>query len=276
MRNFLERNQVWLYFASVMSAAVLVWAVRGTEDLEPLINPFLALMLFATFLQVPLRGIGAAFREVLFLAALLLANFLVVPVFVFLLLQFAPADPLLKLGVLMVLLTPCIDYVITFAQLGRGDSARLLASTPLLLGVQMVLLPVYLTAFLGRDAAELVSIGPFVHAFVWLVLAPLALAALVQFWASRSSIGSKVAEVSGLMPVPLTAMVLFVVVAAMVPLLDSAADRALATLPLYIVFAIVAPVLGWLTTRAFRLGAMASSRLLKKASQRSLEHDSLI
>src|SRR5690606_17376063 len=33
--------------------------------------------------------------------------------------QFLPPEPLVRLGVLLVLLTPCIDYVVTFAHLGR-------------------------------------------------------------------------------------------------------------------------------------------------------------
>jgi len=43
-------------------------------------------------------------------------------------------------------LPPCIDYVITFAQLGRADARLLLASTPILLLVQMVLLACHAAA----------------------------------------------------------------------------------------------------------------------------------
>ncbi len=53
---------------------------------------------------------------------------------------------MLRLGVLFVLLTPCIDYVVTFSHLGRADA---LASTPALLILQMMLLPVYLGSFSG-------------------------------------------------------------------------------------------------------------------------------
>src|SRR3546814_4914861 len=89
-------------------------------------------------------------------------------------------DPMLRLGVLLVLLTPCIDYVVTFAHLGRADSRLLLAATPILLIVQMIALPFYLGFLLGDDAASLVQAGPFVHAFVWLIAIPLALAILLQ------------------------------------------------------------------------------------------------
>lgn len=269
MREFLERHQVWIYFASVIIGAAFAWAVAGTEQLEAFVNPALALMLFVTFLQVPLRDIGKAFREVRFLTALLAANFVVIPFLVFLLFQFAPTDPLVRLGMVMVLLTPCIDYVVTFSQLGRADARLLLASTPLLLVAQMALLPLYFAAFLGSDASGLVSIGPFLHAFIWLIAIPLALAAQVQFWASRSSVGSRTSDAFGLLPVPSTALVLFLVVAATAPLLGSAVGSALAVLPLYAAFAVVAPMLGWFTARAFRLGAAASRSIAFSSATRN-------
>ncbi len=48
---------------------------------------------------------------------------------------------MVRLGVLLVLLTPCIDYVARFLTLGRADAKLLLAATPALLLPQMALLP---------------------------------------------------------------------------------------------------------------------------------------
>ncbi|MBN8974745.1 MAG: arsenic resistance protein [Rhizobiales bacterium] len=269
LRDFLERHQVWLYFASVAAGATAAWNISGTESLETFINPALALMLFVTFLQVPLADIGKAFRKVRFLTALLVANFVVTPLLVFFLIRFSPGDPMVRLGMLMVLLTPCIDYVITFSHLGRADARLLLASTPLLLVAQMILLPLYLAAFLGDDASALISAGPFLHAFIWLIAVPLALAALVQVWASRNSTGMLISEKLGVLPVPSTALVLFLVVAATVPLLGSAIDRALAAVPVYVAFAVIAPMLGWGTARAFGLGAAASRSVAFSSATRN-------
>ncbi|MCK8349900.1 arsenic resistance protein, partial [Erwinia amylovora] len=84
---------------------------------------------------------------------LLLANFVIVPALVALLIPFLPENRMLLLGVLLVLLTPCIDYVVTFSHLGRSDSRLLLASTPVLLIAQVLLLPQYLHIFHGEDAS---------------------------------------------------------------------------------------------------------------------------
>ena len=269
LRDRLEHRQIIIYFAAVVVAAAVALLVPGTEALEGAINPALALMLFVTFLQVPLADLGRAFTRIRFLGALLTTNFLIVPLLVALLVQFLPADPMVRLGVLLVLLTPCIDYVVTFSHIGRADARLLLAATPMLLIAQMLLLPAYLRVFLGDAAAELVHLGPFVHAFVWLIAIPLVLAALVQLWAARSGAGQRVAAGLGLLPVPATALVLFVVVAAMMPQLGAAIEPALRVIPLYVAFAVVAPLIGWTVARLWRLDAPAGRAVAFSAGTRN-------
>jgi len=269
LRDRLEHHQIIIYFAAVVVAAAVALLVPGTDALEGAINPALALMLFVTFLQVPLADLGRAFTRIRFLGALLTTNFLIVPLLVALLVQFLPADPMVRLGVLLVLLTPCIDYVVTFSHIGRADARLLLAATPMLLIAQMLLLPAYLRVFLGDAAAELVHLGPFVHAFVWLIAIPLVLAALVQLWAARSGAGQRVAAGLGLLPVPATALVLFVVVAAMVPQLGAAIEPALRVIPLYVAFAVVAPLIGWTVARLSRLDAPAGRAVAFSAGTRN-------
>lgn len=269
LRDRLEHHQIIIYFAAVVVAAAVALLVPGTDALEGAINPALALMLFVTFLQVPLADLGRAFTRIRFLGALLTTNFLIVPLLVALLVQFLPADPMVRLGVLLVLLTPCIDYVVTFSHIGRADARLLLAATPMLLIAQMLLLPAYLRVFLGDAAAELVHLGPFVHAFVWLIAIPLVLAALVQLWAARSGAGQRVAAGLGLLPVPATALVLFVVVAAMMPQLGAAIEPALRVIPLYVAFAVVAPLIGWTVARLWRLDAPAGRAVAFSAGTRN-------
>lgn len=253
----MERHQVALYFAAIACAVLAALLVPGTAALEAAIGPALALMLFATFLQIPLADLGRAFSRVRFLAALMVANFVVVPVLVALLAGFLPADPVVKFGVLLVLLAPCIDYVVTFSRIGQADARLLLAATPALLIVQMLLLPVYLRAFLGDPAAGLVQAGPFLHAFAWLIVLPLAAAAAVQSWASRRAAGARAAAGLGRLAVPATALVLFLVVAAVAPRLGAAAAIAVRVVPLYVAYAVAAPLLGWAVARAARLDAPA-------------------
>ncbi|WHP30417.1 arsenic resistance protein [Trabulsiella odontotermitis] len=269
LRDTLEQRQVFIYFTAVAVAVLVALLVPGTERLAWLINPALAFMLFVTFLQVPVIELGKAITQLRFLISLLLTNFIVMPLLVAALLPLLPDEPLLHLGVLLVLLCPCIDYVVTFSQLGRADSRLLLAATPALLIIQILLLPVYLHAFLGEHVAEYVQSGPFLHAFLWLIAVPLAAAVLVQRWAKRNESGARVSDTLGLLPVPATALVLFAVVASVVPQISSAVNAALHAAPVYLLYAIFAPLLGWGTSRLFRLETGAGRAVTFSAGTRN-------
>ena len=269
LRDTLEQRQVFIYFTAIAIAVLVALLVPGTEHLAWLVNPALAFMLFVTFLQVPVIELGKAMTQLRFLASLLLTNFIAMPLLVAALLPLLPDEPLLRLGVLLVLLCPCIDYVVTFSQLGRADSRLLLAATPVLLIVQILLLPVYLHIFPGERAAEYVQPGPFLHAFVWLIAVPLAAAALVQWWSTRNESGARVSDTLGLLPVPATALVLLVVIASVVPQMGSAVNAALHAAPVYLLYAIIAPLLGWGITRLFRLETAAGRAVAFSAGTRN-------
>jgi arsenite transporter len=257
IREALEKRQIGIYFGTVVIGVLVALLVPVATALEAGVNPALALMLFVTFLQVPLADLRRVFAHVRFLAALLVGNFIMVPLLVAIFVQFLPPDPMVRLGVLLVLLTPCIDYVVTFSHLGRADARLMLAATPALLILQTLLLPFYLGLFLGGNAVSLVQFEPFVHAFVWLIAIPLVLAALVQRWSAWSKSGERLSTAFGVLPVPATTIVLFVVIASVVPQLGAATNAALRVVPIYIAFAIVAPLIGWNIGRLFRLDTPA-------------------
>ncbi|MFP3345027.1 arsenic resistance protein, partial [Halomonas sp. SIMBA_159] len=79
-----ERHQIALYLAAIVVGAVVgLWAPAVAHPLELAITPVLGLLLYATFLGVPFSAIGRAFRDIRFLAVLLVVNFVIVPVIVF-------------------------------------------------------------------------------------------------------------------------------------------------------------------------------------------------
>ena len=124
MLDWWERWQIPLYLAALVLGALIGLAAPATAPaFEVAINPVLMALLYATFLSVPLTKVGQALRDGRFLAGLTVLNFLIVPVVVYLLSRFVADDQALLLGVLLVLLAPCIDYVIAFS--GLADPARL-------------------------------------------------------------------------------------------------------------------------------------------------------
>lgn len=269
VRAVLEERQVAIYLGAIAIGAVTGFSVPEAGALEAAINPALAFMLFVTFLQVPLSELGSALRNKRFLGALLATNFVVMPVVTALLLWLLPDEPMLRSAVLLVLLTPCVDYVVTFTHLGRGDAKLLLAATPVLLLLQMALLPVYLRVLLGGHASGLVHPEPFIHAFVWVIAVPLLFAAAVQVWSAHTAVGKRASMALGLLPVPATALVLFLVLAAVMPQIGQAAGAALTAVPIYVAYAVVAPVLGWIVARRWRLDTGATRAVAFSAATRN-------
>ncbi|MFJ4964462.1 arsenic resistance protein [Streptomyces sp. NPDC088729] len=250
----MEDRQVAVYLAAMALGALLGLAAPAAgPGLEHLINPVLGALLFVTFLQVPAAELLRSLRDGRFLAAALVVNFAVAPLVVAAMFTFLPADRAVRLGVLLVLLCPCVDYVIVFSGLVGGSARRLLAATPLLLVAQMLLLPVFLYAFLGAGLADVVAAGPFLEAFALLIVVPLALAWALQVWAGRRESGRRVSAGASTTMVPLMAATLLVVVASQVPELGGNLTDVAAVVPFYAAFLVVMALAGRAVARTFRL-----------------------
>ncbi|MGU3574621.1 arsenic resistance protein [Brucellaceae bacterium C25G] len=272
MRNFreiLESRQVAIYFMAVITAVLMFYLTPSSLTFDAAINPALAFMLFVTFLQVPLVDLIRAVLHLRFFITLFSVNFIAIPLLVLGLMQFLPPDPMIQIGVLLVLLTPCIDYVVTFAHLGKADAKLLLAATPALLLMQMFLLPIYLSVFMGDDVGTLVQLDPFIHAFIWLIAVPLLAAAMLQFCAKQFKNAARLADILGLMPVPATALVLFIVITAVIPQFNQAIGSALIALPVYIAFAVLAPAIGWAVARLMKLKTIQARSVAFSAGTRN-------
>ncbi|MFJ7055127.1 arsenic resistance protein [Streptomyces albidoflavus] len=266
----MEVHQVAVYVGAMVAGALVGWAAPGlAPGLEHAVNPVLGALLFVTFLQVPAAELFRSLRDGRFLAAVLVVNFVVVPLVVAAMFVLLPADQAVRIGVLLVLLCPCIDYVIVFSGLAGGSSRRLLAATPLLLVAQMVLLPGFLYLFMGAELAEVVEVGPFVEAFLVLIVIPLALAWTVQGWAARRPAGRRAADAAGTAMVPLMAATLLTVVASQVPKIGDSLGDVAAVVPFYVAFLVVMAFAGLAVARLFRLGTPAGRAVVFTGATRN-------
>ncbi len=212
-RDTLEHSQIPIYFVTVFLAVAFgLLAPFSAHNLSVLITPAIAVLMYAMFLQIPFLDLRQGLSNQRFLSALLLANFILVPLLVWALTQSLVGRPALLVGALLVLLTPCIDYVVVFTHIGKGDSRLMLAATPVLLLLQLALLPVYLSVMLGAQSEVVVEAGPFVEAFLLLIVVPMILAVVTTAMARRSSLVNGWNDAWAWLPVPAMALVLFVVI----------------------------------------------------------------
>lgn len=252
--EWMERFQVPLYLAALVVGALAGLLLPSVaHPAEVAINPVLGLLLYATFLGVPFRQIGQAFRDWRFLTTVLVMNFVLVPVVVWGLSRIVAHDQVLLVGVLFVLLTPCVDYVIVFTGIAGGAKDRLLAAAPLLMLTQMLLLPFYLWIFVGADFVATVDPGPFLEAFLLLIALPLAAAVLTQIAAARTRWGKALETLALGVMVPLMMFTLIVVVSSQIGGVSVRVDALLLVLPVYVLFAAVMVPIGVLAGKAARL-----------------------
>lgn len=249
----LETHQIAIYMCAILFAIITGLLVPNIgESLELLITPILGLMLYGMFSQIPFRDILQATKNHRFFIALIVANFILVPIFVWIITHFINAAPI-QLGVMMVLLTPCVDYVIVFSHLGKGDAKLMLAATPILFILQMVFLPLFLLIFLNTEAASLIKIEPFLKAFVYLILIPISIALLLQTLSRKNTIAKNLLIFSSWFPVPFMAATLFVVIASQIYMITSHFYAVRQVTLLYFAYLLFALLLGWMMKRFFNL-----------------------
>ncbi|MDO5618157.1 arsenic resistance protein [Kocuria sp.] len=251
--DFLERHQVGFYLGSVAVGLLLGLTVPTfATGLEALINPAIAVMLWSTFLAIPMVRVVQALRDIKFLGLLLGLNFLVVPAVVWLLTRPLTDHPALLLGVVLVLLVPCVDWVIVFTGLAGGDSARMTAATPVLMVAQMLVLAPLVVLIGGPELVVDVAPGPFITALLVLLVLPLLLAAGVQSWATRSAAAARIQRVGQGAMVPSLMVVLVLVVASQIAGVGSRWVEVIWTVPVFVAFVVTMTALATLSTRVFR------------------------
>jgi ACR3 family arsenite efflux pump ArsB len=269
-REKLEKNQIPVYFVAVIVAAIGgLLAPDASQALGALVTPAIAVLMYAMFLQIPFLDLREGLANRRFMTALLTANFVAIPLLVWTLTAGLTDHPAILVGALLVLLTPCIDYVVVFTHIGKGDSKLTLAATPLLLLLQLVLLPLYLAFMLGNDSAVVISFGPFVEAFLILIALPLVLAVATAAGAKRSRVVEGWNNAWAWMPVPAMAAVLVVVIGSQISAVVRDMDRLLPVIPVYLGFMLLAPLVGALIARAFKLPAITARSVAFSSSTRN-------
>ncbi|OOC55139.1 MULTISPECIES: arsenic resistance protein [Nocardiopsis] len=160
----------------------LLWPVG--EAAGRLVLPALVLMLTAVFAQVDAGQVRRARSARTVVAASLVLNFVFTPLLAWALgAGLLGGSPDLRIGLLLLLVTPCTDWYLVFTGLARGHMGVAAAVLPVNLVLQLLLLPVYVL-LLGGEAA-MVGTGTLVEAVLLVLVVPLVLAVFLREAARR-------------------------------------------------------------------------------------------
>jgi arsenite transporter len=217
-----------------------------------LVLPALMLMQIGVFTQLSAGQLRQVRRGRRVVAASLVINFVWTPVFAWALgaglLGFSPD---LRIGLLMLLVTPCTDWYMVFTGIARGDRGIAAAILPVNFILQLVLLPVYIV-LLGGTAIP-IDAATLAEAIGLVLLVPLAVAVLLR-WAAARIRGKQwrdqvVVPAAARTVVPLLCLAVFAMFAWQGRVaVDHAVDLAALLVPLAVFFA-VNPLLATMVSR---------------------------
>ena len=123
--------------------------------------------------------------------------------------------------------------------------------------------------FIGPKLEDIVSVGPFVEAFALLIVLPLALAWVTEAGSKRSDPGRRVEAAMLMLPVPLMALTLLVVVASQIPRVEDDLARVAEVVPLYVAFLVIMAIVGRIATRIFALDTADGRALIFSGATRN-------
>ncbi|MFH4907568.1 arsenic resistance protein [Staphylococcus cohnii] len=255
IKSIIEKYQIYIYFIALLSG-VLVGLISNTfaNILESIISASLFLLMFSMFSQIPFFNIKHSLLNIKSILALLISNFIVIPLFVYGLIQlFDISDAPILIGLYLVLLTPCIDYVLVFNALGKGNERLMLFATPLLFICQILLLPLYFTLFLNTDIFSQIDILPFFKSFLMFIIFPLLLALLLQYSSNKSKNINQILKFTSWLPEIFMALVLFSIVGSQINKIIHNLNIVITVIPIYICFLIIAPLIGTLCGKLFKV-----------------------
>lgn len=130
-------------------------------------------------LDVGTSGFARIIAERKFLAVAIALNFVVNPISAWILgRMFLAGSPELRTGLILFLVTPCIGWYLAFTEMAGGDTELGVSLLGVNIVMQVLLLPLYLVAFVGH--ATPIPTSSIVRSVAVYLVAPAALAAITR------------------------------------------------------------------------------------------------
>ena len=178
--DLMEKLEPLLIFGAIL-LGLLFNNVKVLNDISPsLITIFLALMLFALFLDVPLKDIKNSFSNVKFTSTSLVINFLWTPLFGYFLGNlFLNGNIDIFIGFFMLILTPCTDWYLIFTKMSKGNVPLSLSILPINLVLQLILLPIYLLIFFS--SSNTIELADLANSLITFIVIPFIASLIIKY-----------------------------------------------------------------------------------------------
>ncbi len=177
-----DRLQPLLLIASIGVGLGIGRAAPSLADLAARtvsVGVFVLIML--VMLNVNPRSVAGVLTQRRFLGAAIGLNFIVNPLLAWLLgTVFLSGQPELRVGFVLFLVTPCIGWYLVFTELAGGDTELGVGLLGVNVVLQILLLPVYLAAFVGESTT--LGIGSLAESVAAYLVAPAVVAWSIRRW----------------------------------------------------------------------------------------------
>lgn len=235
--ELLEKLEPIIIFSAIIIGLIFSNVDVIASNTANLITPFLCLMLYGLFLEIPLNELKNSFKNVKFSLTSVIINFIWTPLLGYFLGSiFFKSNIDIFIGFFMLILTPCTDWYLVFTKLAKGDLKLSLSILPLNLILQIVLLPVYLAIFFSSSNS--MDYMQLAYSIVIVIVVPFIASQLTKLILDDSQ-RKRVTQLSGSAEIWFLALAVFCIFASQGSLLHSNLSSIMTIfIPLLIFFAV--------------------------------------
>lgn len=177
--NLIGKLQPVIIIGSALIGIILGSLTSFGSISSDLIEIFLMLLLYILFLSVDLKQIKSSLTNIRYTSVAGLINFIITPITGYILGKIFFVNSVdIRIGLLMLLITPCTDWYLVFTGLSRGNVELNMSILPLNLVLQIVLMPVYLFIFMGSEV--IMDVRTVVGSIVLVLLIPFVLSVITK------------------------------------------------------------------------------------------------
>lgn len=177
--NLIGKLQPVIIIAAALAGIILGSFTSLGSISSGLIEIFLMLLLYVLFLSVDLKQIKKSLTNIRYTGVAVVINFIITPVTAYVLGKMFFGNSVdIRIGLLMLLITPCTDWYLVFTGMSKGNVELNMSILPLNLILQIVLMPVYLLVFMGSEVV--MNVGTIVGSIVMVLLIPFVLSVITK------------------------------------------------------------------------------------------------